>query len=35
MTFSPDAEAARLADDAYRRYQRLVAQLAPVSASPW
>jgi sugar (pentulose or hexulose) kinase len=34
-TFAPDPAAAPLADEAYRRYQRLVAALAPLSRAPW
>ena len=34
-TFLPDASASPHAGEAYGRYQRLVEQLAPLSASPW
>jgi len=34
-TFTPDAAAGQRADEAYGRYQRLVAQLAPLATSPW
>jgi xylulokinase len=34
-TFVPDAAARPAATDAYGRYQRLVAQLAPLAESPW
>ena len=35
MTFTPDAAAAEASAAAYHRYQRLVAQLASLSMSPW
>lgn len=34
-TFTPDAAAGPLAAAAYARYQRLVAQLAPLATTPW
>jgi len=34
-TFTPNAKARQPAADAYGRYQRLVAALAPLSTSPW
>lgn len=34
-TFSPDVAAGQRATLAYGRYQRLVAQLAPLATSPW
>jgi hypothetical protein len=34
-TFTPDPEAARAAAEAYARYRRLVAQLAPLAIAPW
>jgi sugar (pentulose or hexulose) kinase len=34
-TFAPDPAAAPLAAEAYARYQRLVAQLAPLARVPW
>jgi xylulokinase len=33
--FEPDPEARSAAAEAYTRYQRLVAQLAPLASSPW
>jgi xylulokinase len=35
ISFSPDAAAGQAAADGYGRYQRLVAQLAPISTAPW
>jgi len=35
MTFTPGDAAAEAAAEAYSRYQRLVAQLAPLAMSPW
>jgi xylulokinase len=34
-TFTPDAAAGPAAAEAYARYQRLVAQLAPLATAPW
>jgi len=34
-TFAPDAAAGQAAAAAYGRYQRLVAQLAPIATAPW
>jgi len=34
-TFHPDPAARRAASDAYARYQRLTAQLAPLAVAPW
>jgi xylulokinase len=34
-SFAPDPAAGQAAADAYGRYQRLVAQLAPLALSPW
>jgi sugar (pentulose or hexulose) kinase len=33
--FAPDPAASPAADEAYRRYQRLVSQLEPLSTARW